>query len=173
MHLWKRVQGSQKLRKSRWSCLLDFDRTLTNKRCINSMKHLESTLSLGQGRSLPPYCPLYEEMAGWPTENLGWQKFALIIISFDQPGLQHLGIIHQCEALEKGEPQSCTSIRIYYTCYADLFFTEDLDQNQNLIKCSFYHPGPSIKCHCLEYLTFWEMLLTDKQTLPNTQSPRR
>ena len=90
----EKVQGSRKLGRSRWSCLLEFDRTLNNKRCINSMKHLESTLPLGQGRSLPPYCPLYDEMADWPTENLGWQKFALIILSFDQPGLQHLAIIH-------------------------------------------------------------------------------
>ena len=40
----------------------------------------------------------------------------------------------------------------------------DLDHHQNLITSSIYHPGPSIKFHCISFITFGVMLLTDRQT---------
>ena len=30
----------------------------------------------------------------------------------------------------------------------------NLDHHQNLISCPFYHPGPSINCHCNPFLIF-------------------
>ena len=64
-------------------------------------------------------------------------------------------------------------------CFAHLFVSEGPVCHQNLISSKFYHPRPLQKFHLNPFITFWVILLSNKQTdkqtntTKNTRSTRK
>ena len=126
--------------------------------------------------SLPLYCPLYEVMSIWSIRNLGLQQFALLILSLNYLGFWQLDkCINEYRDLVTGSPQSfwiitCTLIRTTIMAgkgfCAHLLIYKDPDCHHLLVLGNTL--DPSIKFHCNLFITFWVMLLTDRQTNKQT-----